>query len=96
MGDAAPTSCELGGYLHKTTPGEECFCGAYRQLHGPPKPGEQMAKGRWRAEFSVTAPCPSGFWTADEPGGPGGCEVETRQDCDDLIELLRVVRERLP
>lgn len=56
---------------------------------------EPMELGSWRASFAVTVPCPNGFWTVDEVGGPGGCEVETRQACSDLIALLERVRERL-
>jgi hypothetical protein len=54
-----------------------------------------LEKGDWIAEPS-TAWAP--WWIVRS--GPGADDdlvyVTSRQDCDDLIELLRVVRERLP
>ena len=53
-------------------------------------------RGIWRYRWAVTPVVPTGFWVIDEVGGPGGVEVDSRKNCDDLIALLTEVRERLP
>jgi hypothetical protein len=57
-------------------------------------PTERLKRGAWAGDefrVGVFAVHPSDAYHRDE-----GIYVRSRQDCDDLIELLRVVRERLP
>jgi hypothetical protein len=51
--------------------------------------GDPKQVGRWLLDDRDGVICdPALTWQSMKP--------ESRQDCDDLIELLRVVRERLP
>jgi hypothetical protein len=49
--------------------------------------------GQWDADIWVLK---DGSREVDLSDGNRDIGITSRQDCDDLIELLRVVRERLP
>jgi len=60
---------------------------------------EWEVKGVWQGRHQDSAEY-TGWWLERHSGILGGMDeffhVGSRQDCDDLIALLQVVRERLP
>jgi hypothetical protein len=60
--------------------------------------GDATDKKQQRGGWVAWEACSGRYsvYPADEMRDPECIKMASRQDCDDLIELLRVVRERLP